>query len=63
MTSTGNIIDTLGSLKGEMDVWDGVFSAGSTFLLFNMAVHYFKNSEVPPVFYAYLANFMVATTS
>lgn len=62
MSST-NIIDTLGTLKGEMDVWDGLFSMGSTFIMFNLAVHYFKNSEVPPVFYAYVANFMVATTS
>jgi len=58
-----NIIETLGSLKGEMDVWDGVFTLGSTFVMFNLAVHYFKNSTVPPVFYAYLSNFMVATSS
>ena len=27
-----NIIETLGSLKGEMDVWDGVFTMGSTII-------------------------------
>lgn len=58
-----NLIDELGSLRGEMNMWDGVFTAGTTFLLFNMAVHYFKNSPVPPVFYAYLANFLVATSA
>jgi hypothetical protein len=58
-----NLIETLGSLKGEMDMWDGVFGMGTTFVMFNLAVHYFKYSTVPPVFYAYLANFMVATTS
>ena len=39
-----NIIETLGSLKGEMDVWDGIFTLGSTFVMFNLAVHYFKNT-------------------
>jgi hypothetical protein len=59
-----NIIETLGSLKGEMDVWDGVFTMGSTMIMFNLAVQYFKaGNSVPPVFYAYLSNFMVATTT
>jgi|TARA_B110000977_G_scaffold184357_1_gene247955 hypothetical protein len=53
----------ISSLKGEMDAWDGIFSIGATFVMFNLAVHYFKNGEVPPVFYAYLSNFMVATSS
>ena len=59
-----NFISDLGSLKGEMDLWDGVFAAGSTFVLFNLAVQYFRaGSSLPPVFYAYLGNFLVATTA
>ena len=47
-----------------MDLWDGVFAAGSTFVLFNLAVQYFRaGSSLPPVFYAYLGNFLVATTA
>jgi len=38
-----DIISNLASLKGEMDFWDGVFSAGTAFVLFNLAVHYFKD--------------------
>ncbi len=43
-----NIIETLGSLKGEMDVWDGVFTMGSTMIMFNLAVQYFKAGNSVP---------------
>jgi len=63
-TVSFDIIKNLGSLKGEMDLWDGVFAAGTTFVLFNLAVQYFRaGSSLPPVFYAYLGNFLVATTA
>lgn len=59
-----NFIQELGSLTGEMNLWDGVLAAGSTFVLFNLAVQYVRaGSSLPPVFYAYLGNFLVATTA
>jgi len=47
-----------------MDAWDGVFAVGTTFIAFNLAVQYFRSgSSMPPVFYAYLGNFLVASTA
>jgi hypothetical protein len=59
-----SLLEQLGSLSGEMDLWDGVFAAGTTFVMFNLAVHVFgAGSNLPPVVYAYLGNFLVATTA
>jgi hypothetical protein len=52
----------MGSLKGEMDVWDGVFTMGMVFIGWNIVVRHLRE-DIPPVLYAYMANFLVLAGS
>lgn len=46
-----------------MNVWDGVFISATVFVLYNIIVKLSRDYYAPPVFYAYLGNFLVTATS